>query len=124
MKWSLFALILFSVSLSAVAQIVLKTGMSSQSVTQVMKLGTPFEMAMQIALNPWVVGGLGMYFFGALVWLFVLARVEVSVAYPFVGLGFILTMIMGKFLMGDDITVSRMAGTLLVAAGVVLIARS
>lgn len=124
MKWSLFALILFSVSLSAVAQIVLKTGMSSPSVTHVMKLGTPFEMAMQIALNPWVVGGLGMYFFGALVWLFVLAKVDVSFAYPFVGLGFILTMIMGKFVMGDDITLSRMAGTLFVAAGVVLIARS
>ena len=124
MKWSLLALIFFSVSLSAVAQIVLKTGMSSPSVTHAMKLGTPLDMAMEIALNPWVVGGLGMYFFGALVWLFVLAKVDVSFAYPFVGLGFILTMIMGKFVMGDDITLSRMAGTLFVAAGVVLIARS
>lgn len=124
MKWPLFALILFSVSLSAIAQIVLKTGMSSPSVTQVMKLGSPFAMAIQIALNPWVLGGLGLYFLGAMVWLFVLARVDVSVAYPFVGLGFILTMILGKYVMGDDITVSRLAGTLLVAAGVVLIARS
>lgn len=124
MNWSLFALIIFSVSLSAIAQIVLKTGMSSPSVTHVMKLGSPFEMAMQIALNPWVVGGLGLYFFGAMVWLFVLAKIDVSVAYPFVGLGFILTMILGKYVMGDDITVSRLVGTLFVAAGVVLIARS
>lgn len=124
MKLSLMALILFSVSLSAIAQIVLKTGMSSPLVAQVMKLGSPFEVAIQIALNPWVIGGLGLYFLGAMVWLFVLARVQVSVAYPFVGLGFILTMIMGKYVMGDDITVSRLAGTLLVATGVVLIARS
>jgi multidrug transporter EmrE-like cation transporter len=124
MKWPLLALIIFSVSLSAIAQIVLKTGMTSSAVANVMKLGSPFEVAVQIAISPWVVGGLGLYFLGALVWLFVLARVEVSVAYPFVGLGFILTMIMGKFVMGDDITVTRMVGTLLVAAGVVLIARS
>ncbi|UJP08161.1 MAG: hypothetical protein LZF84_03360 [Nitrosomonas sp.] len=124
MKWSLFALVLFSVSLSAIAQITLKTGMSSTPITQVMKFGSPFEIAKQIAINPWVIGGLVMYFLGALVWLFVLARVEVSMAYPFVGIGFILTMILGKFLMGDDITFFRLIGTLFVTAGVILIARS
>ncbi len=124
MKWSLFALILISVSLSAIAQITLKTGMSSTSITQVMKFGSPFEIAKQIAINPWVIGGLAMYFLGAIVWLFVLARVEVSMAYPFVGIGFILTMILGKLLMGDDITFYRLVGTLFVTAGVILIAHN
>jgi multidrug transporter EmrE-like cation transporter len=123
MKLTLLALILFSVSLSAIAQIILKTGMSSPVLTQAMKSGAPMDIAASIATNPWIIGGLGLYFFGALVWLFVLARVEVSFAYPFVGLGFILTMILGRLLMGDSITLSRLAGTLLVAMGVVLIAR-
>ena len=123
MKWSLLALILFSVSLSAIAQITLKTGMSNTSITQVLKFGSPLEIAKQIAINPWVIGGLAMYFLGALIWLFVLARVEVSIAYPFVGIGFILTMILGKFLMGDDITYYRLIGTLFVAAGIILITR-
>jgi multidrug transporter EmrE-like cation transporter len=121
MNWTL---IVFSVSLSAIAQIILKAGMSSSATTEAMKSGAPLGIASAVATNPWVIGGLGLYFLGALVWLFVLARVEVSFAYPFVGLGFIFTLILGAFLMGDNITVPRLAGTLLVAAGVVMISRS
>ena len=61
--------------------------------------------------------------YSAAIWLLVLARVEVSFAYPFVGIGFIVTMVLGWWLMGDSIGLQRLAGTLLITAGVVLIAR-
>ena len=48
---------------------------------------------------------------------------DVSFAYPFVGIGFILTMLMGWLALGDLMSPSRVVGTLLIAAGVVLIAR-
>jgi drug/metabolite transporter (DMT)-like permease len=65
-----------------------------------------------------------LYVGGALVWLVVLTRVEVSLAYPFVAMGFVLTLILGWWLQGDSIGLMRVAGTLLIAAGVVLVARS
>ncbi len=123
MNWPVFALIILSVALSAMAQIALKAGMSSHSVAYAMKLGTPLETAIQIAINPWVIGGLGLYFTGAMVWLVVLAKVDVSMAYPFVGLGFILTMIMANLLIGEEITTSRLAGTILIVLGVAVISR-
>jgi multidrug transporter EmrE-like cation transporter len=55
------------------------------------------------------------------VWLFALARIEVSMAYPFVGVGFILTMILGKFVMGDAVTATRLFGTILISVGVVFV---
>jgi hypothetical protein len=40
------------------------------------------------ASNIQVIAGLGLYTLGAILWLLVLARVDVSLAYPFVGLAY------------------------------------
>ena len=66
----------------------------------------------------------GRYALGAVVWLLVLARLPLSAAYPFVGLGFVLTMAIGLFALGEQLTPGRIAGTILIAAGCVLVARS
>jgi drug/metabolite transporter (DMT)-like permease len=124
MNLGLLLLIVFSVACSAFAQLILKIGMNAPAVSTAIAGGSAGNVAYAIATNAGVIGGLSLYFFGAVVWLFVLARLEVSVAYPFVGLGFIFTMLLGRFVMGDAISVTRLAGTLLVSLGVVLIARS
>lgn len=121
---ALFGLILFSVALSAGAQIVLKTGMSSPAVQAALAGGNRIEALVSIATSWGVVLGLAMYGFGAILWLFVLARIDVSKAYPFVGLGFILTMAMGYFLLAEPVGAMRLLGTVLVAAGVYLVAAS
>lgn len=121
-KFIVFALIIVSVSCSALAQLLLKIGMSKPETSASLAQGQLAQIVWNIGTNPWVVGGLGLYFFSAMVWLLVLARVELSFAYPFVGLGFILTMILGKFVMGDVVGVQRALGTLLVVGGILLIA--
>ena len=120
---STFVLILTSVGLSALAQILLKTGMSKADIGSSLAQQRWSDSFLLIASNPWVVSGLVLYFVSAAVWLLVLARVEVSFAYPFVGLGFILTMVLGWWLMGDSIGLQRAAGTLLITLGVILVAR-
>ena len=120
---STFVLILTSVGLSALAQILLKTGMSKADIGSSLAQQRWSDSFLLIASNPWVVSGLVLYFLSAAVWLLVLARVEVSFAYPFVGLGFILTMVLGWWLMGDSIGLQRAAGTLLITLGVILVAR-
>ena len=55
--------------------------------------------------------------------LLVLRRLDVTFVYPFVGLGFILTMFLGAWLLSEPVTGTRIVGTLLVVAGVALIAR-
>jgi multidrug transporter EmrE-like cation transporter len=117
------SLILLSVSLSSVAQIVLKTGMSSTKVLNAINSNPGLPVIRAIATNYWVLGGLILYFSSAIVWLFVLAKVDVSLAYPFVGVGFIFTMLLAYFLMGEALTLSKVFGTVLIAAGVVFLAR-
>jgi len=120
MNWLTFVLVLISVSLSAAAQLLLKAGVTGR-----LKPDSHFLHTLAaVALNPYVFGGFCLYGFGAVVWLYVLARVDVSVAYPFVGIGFILTMLCGYLLFGEVINASRILGTCLVGAGIILIARS
>ena len=57
-------------------------------------------------------------------WLWVLSKVDLSVAYPFVGLSFLVTMAFGAFLLEESVTPSRIAGTLLIAVGCILVGRS
>lgn len=121
---SLLLLILFSVSCSSVAQLFLKLGMVNRSHGKALAAGDWPAMLVGALLNPMVIGGLALYFFGALVWLIVLAKVDLSFAYPFVGLGFIITLVLGKLVMDEAITPQRLLGTLLVAAGVIMVAAS
>lgn len=117
-------LILVSVGVTSFAQIVLKAGMSDATVLSALNAGTGWHAVWSIATQPLVVGGLLLYFGAALVWLLVLARVQVSLAYPFVGLGFILTMLLGWAVHGDSLSLARVAGTLIISLGVVILARS
>jgi drug/metabolite transporter (DMT)-like permease len=122
MTTKLLLLIVFSVACSSVAQILLRTGMAQPLVSQAIAERDVLGIALRIGLNPWVIGGLGLYFFGALVWLFVLAQAEASFAYPFVGIGFVFTLLLGATLLGESVTMLKVAGTLLVSIGIFLIA--
>jgi multidrug transporter EmrE-like cation transporter len=68
--------------------------------------------------------GLALYGVGNLLWLQVLARTSLSQAYPFVGMGFVITSLFGVLLFGETVTFMRGAGILLVTAGIYTIARS
>lgn len=123
MSFQLATLILSSILLSAFAQIMLKTGMSSVTVLGAIQSASTFAILQSIVTNIYVVGGLSLYFASAAVWLFVLAKVDVSFAYPFVGLGFIVTMLLAYFINGEVLSTAKVAGTLCIALGVAIIAQ-
>ena len=116
-------LILCSILLSSFAQIVLKTGMSNPNITNAIQSAKAFSVVKTISTNIYVIGGLGLYFISAAVWLLVLAKVDVSYAYPFVGLGFIVTMLLAFFINGETLSITKIIGTLCIALGVAIIAQ-
>ena len=84
-------LVLVSVTLSAVAQIAFKFGVASAPSSP----ARAFLGPLSILLSPGVLAGLAIYGIATLLWLTALARVELSQAYPFVGIGFVLTTLAG-----------------------------
>ncbi|MGX2982091.1 hypothetical protein [Helicobacter sp. 23-1045] len=108
-------LILFSVLLNAIAQLLLKKGMSSEA----LELSGAFIL--KCALNPFILGGLGIYAISIISWLIVLAKVQVSVAYPFLALGFVFSAVVAHFAFGEVLNASKIAGIGLICVGLVLL---
>jgi drug/metabolite transporter (DMT)-like permease len=115
-------LTVLSVSISGVAQVALKSGVSSPAVKSAMAT-QHLHAIVQAFVNPGVVGGLFLYGVGAMMWLGVLSRADLSLAYPFVSLSFIITSAAGWLLFHEAVTPGRLAGLALVLAGVVLCGR-
>jgi len=117
-----FTIVLISVFLSVAAQISLKHGMSNASVKAALSLDAT-SIFVAIITNLSIIFGLLTYILSAALWLFVLSKVEVSKAYPFVGLGFLGTMLFAYWLLEEPMTLTKVVGTLLVIAGVALISK-
>ena len=118
------ALILVSVTLSACAQVLFKLGVApvpGQAVTDDPSL---IGAVATTLLRPGVLGGLALYGVGTVIWLRALAQTELSQAYPFVGLGFVMTAALGYVVFNEALGPSRLVGIALVIAGVVLVGRS
>jgi len=122
MNLRLLLLTLASVALSATAQIAFKLG--AGRATGGLGTASAFATAVAMLTNYYVVAGLLLYGFSALLWLVVLARQDLSVAYPFVGLGFVITSFAGAMLFNEPMTPMRLLGTALVTLGVVLVGMS
>src|ERR1700733_12712381 len=114
----ILALALASVCISAVAQVLFKAGMSAAPVRAAIAEGAASGLIRAVALSPGVVGGLALYVFGTVLWLGVLARAELSQAYPFVGLSFVLTAVFGAVLFHDTLSPSRIGGITAIVVGV------
>jgi drug/metabolite transporter (DMT)-like permease len=121
MKPALLATILGAVSLSALAQIALKIGTAPLKSAAGKSLP---DVILSVAASPFIWIGLGIYGASILGWIWVLSKTDVSVAYPFVGIGFVLTAVMGALFLHENVSPLRIAGTVLVIFGCVLIARS
>jgi len=121
MDRSTFSLVLVSVFLASLGQILLKAGMSGIAASGSQSGGA---LILAVATNLKVLAGLFLYFLSAAFWLLVLSRVPVGLAYPFVGLGFIVTMLLAWLIRGEVPSVAQIIGTVTICLGVVLMARA
>ncbi|MNK85168.1 4-amino-4-deoxy-L-arabinose-phosphoundecaprenol flippase subunit ArnF [compost metagenome] len=77
-----------------------------------------------LLISPWVLSGIFATFLAGVFWMMALSKFEISYAYPFTGLIYILVMLAGFFFFRDAVTFGKMVGTCLIIAGLVFIARS
>ena len=119
----LLAIILVTVVLSACAQFVLKLGVTNSVMQDALHNGIPDALVVAMT-SPLIWFGMLMYVLAFVMWLWVLSKVELSVAYPFVGISFLITMAFGMFLLNEGVTPTRIAGTLLIIGGCILIGKS
>lgn len=121
--WLTIALLTIPAITGVAGQLLLKIGMSQMGALEISMATVP-SIAWRMATSPWVMGGLVIYVSGIFFWLLALNRVDLSYAYPFASLSYVLIFLSSWLLLGEQITLPRVMGMLVICLGVVLVARS
>ena len=112
------ALLLFAVVSAATGQVMLKHGMQLASARAADAGGS---LALRAATSPWVLLGLVVFGVSAVAWLAALARVPLSVAYPFNALGYIVILTASVVLLHERANVLTWVGSLMVVSGLLIV---
>lgn len=122
MTWLSFGLILSGVLLNAAAQIFLKAGTNTIGVVSFSADGW-FGQALRVGTNPHIIGGMFCYAFSLVIWIMALSRVPVSIAYPMLSIGYVVSAVAAHFLFGETLGAGRWLGIGFIIAGVFLVSR-
>lgn len=114
--------ILFTVFTNAAAQIMLKYGMMNIGSAAFANANVVLKV-IGIVFSPFVFLGLCTFVVSMASHLFVLTKVELSYAYPFLSLAYVVVALATWYLFAEDMNASRVAGIALICAGTVFIAQ-
>jgi multidrug transporter EmrE-like cation transporter len=118
------ALLVVSVAFAIAGQVTLKSAMNHIGrigTTEVRAVGATVSRA---AREPRLWVGLTLFGVSSIFWMVVLSRVPLSVAYPFVGISYVVIVLLSRFLLHERVPVLRWVGVLVVATGIAIIGLS
>jgi multidrug transporter EmrE-like cation transporter len=117
-----FLLVLTGVLLNAAAQLLLKAGVQHLGVIK-LQFATIMAAGWKLSVEPHILGGLACYVVSVVVWILALSRVPVSIAYPMLSLGYVVTAVAAWALLGESLSAIRITGIAVIIVGVYLVAR-
>ena len=123
MKAPQLALVLSGVLLNAIAQLLLKAGAGSLAGLE-LRPANALLIAGRLVVSAPIIAGLACYALSVVLWILALVRVEVSVAYPMLSLGYVVNAVAAWWLFGENLSGARLAGIGVILVGVWLVARS
>jgi multidrug transporter EmrE-like cation transporter len=118
-----FALVLFGVLLNAAAQLLLKAGTNAIGHFE-FSAANLAPIGWKVATQPHILGGLTCYAVSVVVWIMALSRVEVSIAYPMLSIGYVVNALAAYVLFGEAVGLQRLVGIGIIIIGVYIVARS
>ena len=118
-----FSLIIFGVVLNAVAQLLLKAGTNAVGHFEFQSQNI-IPVGMQLAFQPYIMGGMACYAISLVVWIMALSRVPVSIAYPMLSIGYLINALVAWQWLGEAISAQKLLGISFIIIGVVLITKS
>jgi drug/metabolite transporter (DMT)-like permease len=116
-------LILFTVLTNAAAQIMLKRGMLTIG-PLALEGRNLLTTVLAVVFNPFVFIGLCTFVISMASHLVVLSKVELSYAYPFLSLAYVVVAIYAYVVFREDLNGYRIVGIALICLGTILISRS
>lgn len=116
--------IYLSIFLGVISQLIIKWKMSNFSLDNYETYYDKFLFAMSMLVNPYIVISLILTLFAGLAWMLAMTKFDISYAYPFTMLGFVLILVLSSIFFNEVITWHKMIGLLLITVGVIISSRS
>ncbi|HEV2681829.1 MAG TPA: EamA family transporter [Rhodanobacter sp.] len=110
-----YVLIALTILLTVYGQLVLKWQVSLSAANFGGALG--FAFYLRLLLNPWVISGFAAAFGASLCWMGAISKMELSRAYPFMALNFVLVGLIAIPLFGEVFTWNKLIGLCLIIGG-------
>ena len=123
MTWAAFALVMTGVLLNAIAQLALKASVSDTGIID-LDIQSLLSSAGSLASNLWLWLGLICYAISVVVWILALSRVDVSIAYPMLSIGYIVNAFAAWHLFNEPMNIEKIIGIGIIILGVYILARS
>jgi multidrug transporter EmrE-like cation transporter len=82
------------------------------------------HFVVQLFLNPWIISSIFATLLAGVSWMLAMSRFDISYAYPWIGINFFLMLFFGVLLFDESFGLGKIAGTFLIVAGIIAIARS
>ncbi len=113
-------IIIIAIIFAAFGQVSWKLGMNQAG--QLAALN--FTTLSAVLLNPYVLLGFVMYALSTIFWLIALSKKELSFVYPFISLTYVLVLVLSSLVLKEDIGINKIAGTLAIIIGLIIISRA
>lgn len=75
---------------------------------------------LRLLLNPWIISGVAAGFLAMLSWMAAMTKFQLSYAYPFMSLAFVLVLGLSVLLFQESLTVPKVLGMALIVAGIIV----
>jgi drug/metabolite transporter (DMT)-like permease len=115
------ALLAVSVVFAVAGQFTLKSAMNEIGRIGRQQAKAPIDTVLNAAKEPRLWIGLALFGFSAVFWLVVLSRVSLSVAYPLVGMSYVVVVLIARYVLHESVPALRWLGVSVVALGIALI---
>ncbi len=113
-------LLLTASALTVTGEVLLKIGINH--VTTHVGAFTLDPKVLWATFTDWrVILGFALVFGGAIFWLGVISRVDLSFAYPLLALNYVIILIPSRILLNESISLMRLIGALIIVIGVIVI---
>ena len=124
MNLTTLAFIISGVLLNACAQLLLKAGTNALGGAIHLTMSNWFETFIKVATQLPILGGLACYGVSLVVWIIGLSRTDVTIAYPMLSLGYVVSAVGAWMFLGEVIPPQRLVAIGVIMLGVVLLART
>lgn len=118
-----FSLIFTGVMLNVAAQLLIKAGTNSIGFFEFSRENI-LPIGWKLATEPYIIGAMFCYALSVVIWILALSRVQVSIAYPLLSMGYVVNAAAAWWFFNESFNPAKVAGIGVIILGVIIISRA